>query len=222
MISLKKLGFGEESPSEVVMTTFNPDGSFHASVIGVRAHGASEVSLKVFTDTVTFYNLSSSHAAVINITNDVELLANLALRGLLNFDDSTLRFKSSKCVNAPRLENADAFVEIEVESLRKTKIRDKIGESEAAYFIARVKCIDLQKSDAFAIRRSESLAIESAVLATRILVAMEKGKEKAAKDLFLEIVGCKKKCDLSGSHKNDLRLITRIVESLKGRFGWRE
>lgn len=220
MISLEKLGVGKESPSEIVITTFNPDGSPHASTMGVKASGKSKVSLKVFTDTVTYRNLSSSRAAVVNIVKDVELIAGLALRDILNFDDSVLKFKSSKLVNAPRLENADAFLEIEVESLRRRRILDELGESEAAYFVAGVKCIDLQKPCARALRRSESLAIESAVLATKIVVAMKNGKQKNAKHLFLEIAKHKERCALIGS-KQDSHLITSIVESLRRRFGWR-
>lgn len=222
MNSLKKLGLSKEPQSEIVMTTFSLGGKPHASAIGVRVSGESKVSLKVFTDTITYENLSNSHAAVINIVRDVELVANLALRDLLNFNDRALSFKSSKCVNAPRLENADAFVEIEVESLRKRRILDKLGASEVAYFMARVKCVDMQKPAARAIRKSESLAIESAVLATRIVVAMKRGKEKIAKKMFLKIVKYKEKSALVGPNQKDSHLITKIVESLRRRFGWQD
>ncbi len=222
MGSLEKLGFSRQLPVETVVTTYSPGGEPHASTIGIKAHGKSKVSLKIYTDTITYRNLSISRAAVINVVRDVELLVNLALRDLLNFDDRTLKFKSSKSVNAPRLENADAFLEVEVESLRKRRVLDEIGESEAAYFTARIRCMELKHLDARALLRSDSPAIESAVLSSKIIAAMKNGKESKARKLFSEITKYEQKRALGSSGQEDSRLIVGMIESLRRRFGWRE
>lgn len=220
MVSLKEIGLTEEPPAEIVLTTFGPGGSPHASTMGVRASGESKVLLRVFTDTITFLNLSRSGAAVINIVRDPEILAKLALKDLLDFEEVYLRFKNSKCVNAPQLENADAIVEIEIKTSQKEKISDELGALEVAHFEAEVKYIGMQNPNVRPLRRSESLAIESAILATKIIEAMKKGREEIARDIFDKLSEHKKRSELNTPDSKDSRLITKIVDSLARRFGW--
>lgn len=220
MVSLEDLGLNEESPAEIVLTTFGQNGEPHASTIGVRACGKSGVALEVFTDTRTFKNLIGSKAAVINVVRDAGILAYLALKNLLRFKYE-LNFINSKYVNAPRLEGADAFVEIEVKNMRREKISNTLGTSEVAHFRAKIKHIDIRVSGARPFKRSEAFVIESAVLATKVLEAMKRGKEEIASKLFREIVEYREKCERVASGSKDSRIIAEIVGSLARRFNWR-
>lgn len=215
MISLERIGLTEESPAEIVLTTFYPDGRPHASTMGARASGDSKVLLRIFTATDSFKNIVRTRAAVINVVRDVELLANLALKDLLNFDESRLSLKRSKCVNAPRLEGADAWVEIEVREIRKDQISDEFGPSEVAHLTADVKKIEVGNPRIHPFRRSESFVIESAILATKVTEALKRGKGKIAKKMFRRLAEYQRECELIAPNSNDLRLITKIMDSLK-------
>lgn len=222
MVSLKEIGLTERSSAEIVLTTFHQNGTPHASAMGVRVSGESKVLLRIFTNTVTFQNLLRSGAAVINVVRDPEILAKLALKDLFDFEEADLRFKSSKCVNAPHLEKADTFVEIEIKTLQKEKISDELGASEVAHFEAEVKYIDVQNPNVRPLRRSESLVIESAILATKIMEAMRRGRKEIAKTIFNKLSKHKKRSELVTPDSKDSRLITKIVSSLARRFGWQE
>lgn len=39
MASLRDVGLGKESPVEVILSTFYPDGRPHASAVGIKAKG---------------------------------------------------------------------------------------------------------------------------------------------------------------------------------------
>jgi hypothetical protein len=217
--SLAGVGLAEGSPAEVVLTTFSPNGRPHASVMGVKARGKSNVALRVFTNTETFQNLCRSKAAVLNIVRDVELLASIALRDPLGFDESLLKFKRSRYVNAPKLEGADAWVEVEIQRMRRKKILDEVGSSEVAYVTARVKNIEILNPGIHPFKRSELFVIEVAVLATRIIEALKNNKRGAAKKLFLELKEYEKKCLRVAPQSGELNLIMKIIDSLKSSMG---
>jgi hypothetical protein len=218
MVSLRDVGLVEESPTEVILSTFYPDGKLHVSVMGVKAKGKSKVLLRIFTDTDTFSNITRSKGAVIIITRDIELMTNIALRRLLNFDESKLDFRSSRRVNAPILSKADAYVEIEVENIRKTKLLDEIGTSEVAYVTASVKNIKVQNSRICPFRRSESFLIESALLATRIMKAVEGGRDRVAEEKYRKLSEYQRECERIAPGSKDSCLISKITRSLKNQM----
>lgn len=211
----KEVGLTEGSPAEVVLTTFSSNGRPHASAMGVKTRGKSKVALTVFTNTKTFQNLLRSKAAVINIVKDAEFLVSLALKDLLGFNENTLKFKKSEHVNAPKLEEADAYVEIETEKVEKAKISDEVGSSEVAYITTRIKNIEVLNPSVHPFKRSELFMIESAVLATRIGEALKNDRKEAAERLFLELSKYEDKCRRIAPHSRELNLITRIINSLK-------
>lgn len=219
MSLLAEIGLTEGSPAEIVLTTFSFNGRPHTSAMGVRARGKSKVVLAVFTNTKTFKNLLRSKAAVINIVKDVEFLVSLALKDLLGFNENTLKFKKSEHVNAPKLEEANAYVEIETEKVEKAKISDEVGSSEVAYITARIKNIEVLNPSVHPFKRSEFFMIESAVLATRIKEALKNDRKEAAERLFLELNKYKDKCRRIAPNSRELNLITRIINSLKSEMG---
>jgi hypothetical protein len=217
------VGLNTESPAEIVLTTFYPDKRPHASTIGVKASGKSKVLLRIFTATDTFRNITKSKAAIINIVGDVKLLANLALKDLLGFKESMLSFENSKYVDAPRLKGADAHIEIEVKTIRKKRIFDELGTSEVAHLTAEVKNIDVKNPRIHPPRRSESFVIESAIMATRAMVALKRGEKKIAKKLFRRLNDYKEECELIAPNSRESCLIAKIANSLKrwGQLTWR-
>lgn len=219
MVSLKDMGLTEKSPTEIILSTFYPNGKPHVSVMGVKAKGKSRVLLRIFTDTDTFSNIMKSKSAVITITRDAELITNIALRHLLNFDESRLEFRSSSRVNAPILSKADAYMEIEVEKTRRTKLHDKIGTSEVAYVVAKVKNVKVQNRRVCPINRSESFLIESALLATRIMEALNRGRNQVAEEMYHKLSEYQRECERIAPKSKNSRLIAKIADSLKNQMG---
>ena len=206
MTSLADIGLGEEL-AEVALTTFRPDGRPHASTMGVRASGDSKILLRIFTDTDTFQNISENRSAVVNIVGDAELLARLALKNILKFDESNLEFGKSG-----KLDDASAWVKIEVEELHKEKISDELGTAEVAHVTAVVREIDVKDPDVRPLKRGESPVIESAVLATRIRVALDNGKQELARDMLNKLAEHR---DSAAPGSSDSRLIAEISNSLE-------
>ncbi len=206
MTSLAEIGLGEEI-AEVALTTFYPDGRPHAATMGVRTSGDSKILLRIFTDTDTFRNIAENRSAVVNIVGDAGLLARLALKDLLKFDESELEFGEDG-----KLNDAGAWVKIEVEELRKEQISDELGTAEVAHVTAGVRGIDVRDPDVRPLKRGESPAIESAVLATRIRVALDNGKQELAREMFEKIAELRERAAPGSS---DSRLIAEISDSLE-------
>lgn len=217
--SLAEIGLSEQSPAEIVLTTFSPDKKPHASVVGIRTIGKSKVLLRIFTNTRTFRNLLQSRAAVINIVRDVNLLASLALNGSPRFGKITLKFEKLGYVNAPRLAKTDARVEVEVEKVGRAKIADEIGSSEVAHITARVKNIEVINPSIRPFKRSEFFVIESAILATRIKEALKNGRDEVAKKRFLELSEYVEKCRRIAPHSGELNLMKKIKDLFKNEMG---
>ncbi|KXB02286.1 hypothetical protein AKJ43_02065 [candidate division MSBL1 archaeon SCGC-AAA261D19] len=212
MPSLRDLGI-TDVPSETVLTTFSPERKPHASAMGVRAITDRDVKLKIFTATKTFQNIDRKGAAVINIVGDAELLVRLGLPQI--FSSKNIEFEKSKQVDAPRLLGADAFIEFEVKNVEKDNISDEIGISEVAYLTGSVKNIEIGDCSPRAFKRTEFFLIESAIIATRAIEALKRGKKNMAEDMIQEIDHYRKKCDEIAPHSSETAHIGKIVDSLE-------
>ncbi len=219
MSSLAETGLSEQSPAEIILTTFSPDKRPHASVVGIKTINQSKLFLRIFTNTRTFQNLLHSKAAVINIVRDVELLVSLALKEFTSFGKIAIEFEKSRNVNAPKLAKSDAHVEIEVEKVERAKISDEIGSSEVAHITARVKNIELITPSIYPFKRSEFFVTESAILATRVKEALKNGKYDVAKKKFLEISEYLEKCRRIAPHSVELNLMIKIKGLFKNEMG---
>lgn len=219
MVTLAELGLSAESPAEIVLTTLSPTGEPHASTIGAKADGESRIKLKVFTDTKTFENIAHRGAAVINITRDAGLLAGLALKEILGFEQESLRFEKSKHVDAPRLLGADAFIEFEVEEMERASVSDEIGISEVAYITGRVKGIEAKRRPARPFKRADFFVIEAAIAATRAIEALKRGRREVAGKFLGELEGYLGACERVAPGSREAGLIAKIADSLRGKLG---
>src|SRR5919201_5462842 len=63
---------------ESILTSQAPDGSVNFAPMGVE-WGEETIVLKPFLETTTFRNVSATRAAVVNLTDDIYLLAQSAI-----------------------------------------------------------------------------------------------------------------------------------------------
>ncbi len=212
--SLQQLGFNTDCPVEVILTTYSPKGKPHAASIGVRMGKSNEVKMKIFTSSQTFQNITNTGAAVINVVDDPKLLATPALKEIPGFKEK-LEFEESRHVDAPKLSSACAYIELEVKNLNKMSISDEIGASEVANVKGVVKNIEVVKRLPRPFKRADFFLVESAILATRAVKALRRGKNDVAQNLIREIDIHRKKCGRTAPHSPEMKMITRITDSLK-------
>ncbi len=219
MVSLKDVGITHDSPAEVVLTTFYPNGNPHAAIVGVTAKGEKLLLLRIFLDTKTYQNVVAAKSGVINITNNAELIAKIALPDISGLDEKTLDYKNSEYVNAPKLTGADAHVEIVTSNIQEAQWSDDIGASKVAHIITYVKNIELSKPSTHPFKRTDSFLIESAVLASKALEALKNDRTEVAKKLLKKIDQYKSECKRIAPESKYFYFISKITSYLKNRLG---
>lgn len=172
---LDELGFLKNVIIETVVTTYGADARPNAAPMGVVRVGKDEVEIRPYKDTRTYENLRSTKATVVNVTDDVNVFyaTTFKERG----DVPTEWFEKGSTVNAPRLRDASACIEVEA-------IDTHDVSAERAAFRCKVKLIEVKKTVPSAFNRSVSATIESVIHATRVKVLLQKGKTKEADELI--------------------------------------
>jgi hypothetical protein len=214
--NLKKLGFTIDCPAETIVTTFSVNGKPHASPMGTWLKKSGEIELRIHTSSRTFQNIVRTRAAVINISRDPKLLASQALKDVFK-SKTSLKFKKSKFVDAPKLSNADAWIELEIKNLDKMKISDEIGTSEIARVVGMVRNIEVSKPSIYPLRRASFFLLESAILATKAIEAFKRGKDDVAEKIIQEIENYRERCRKVACCSSEMKMIEKIVNFLKKR-----
>lgn len=216
MPTLDELGFTKNCMVETILTTYSPGRSPHACALGVQRLEKGKLSFKLFTDSQTFQNVSSTRAGTINVVEDAEKIAKSGLPEIFPREEA-FKFESSEVVEAPRLAEASAFVEFKVEGLTIETISDELGTSEVAEIIASVENIKYIDSPPRPFKRSESFLIESAIRATRAIEIMNRDKKNIAEKMTQEIAQYDDKCQEIASDSPECKLISKILNYLEGK-----
>jgi len=102
---------------EVILTTKSRDGKVDAAPMGLRFidNNLSRFLLRIYKENKTYRNLIERPAGVANITRDPTVF----VKYLMKDKDKYLReeIEDSEVVDAPRLRNAEAYIEFTVESI---------------------------------------------------------------------------------------------------------
>jgi hypothetical protein len=136
---------------ECIVTTVDPQGAVNFAPMGVE-WGDDAIVLKPFLETTTFANLRAGGAAVVNVTDDVGLIARSAI--------ASPQFPAvpAAVVRGVVLEAACSWREVEVESLDDTPPRSRI--------VTRVVHRGTRR-DFIGFNRARHAVLEGAILATR-------------------------------------------------------
>jgi hypothetical protein len=157
---LTDLGFIKNTISETIVSTYNPDGTPNAAPMGIIPQDEEHVNIIFFGDTQTRQNIAATKSAVINLTNNIELFYQTC------FKDPHRKlpadwFKTTQTCPAPRLQAADAAIEVTLLNLEplvqaKTKATLKIENIAAPTQFPKVYC------------RAMALTLEAIIHATRV------------------------------------------------------
>ncbi|MEO8029409.1 MAG: DUF447 domain-containing protein [Gemmatimonadota bacterium] len=137
---------------ETIITTLDAEGLVNCAPMGVE-WGETEIVVKPFLATTTFRNLSATHSAVINLTDDVMLFAVGAT--------STAVFPTGPAVmvNGVVLDATCSWRELEVVSIDATPPRSRI--------VTRIVHHGFRR-EFLGFNRARHAVLEAAIFATRL------------------------------------------------------
>jgi hypothetical protein len=178
MDNLANLGFIKKTIMETIVSTYNVKGEPNAAPMGVEMKNAQHIIIRPYLSSLTYKNLQFKRCAVINITSDPELYYRTAFKetnpqGRM----PTEWFEKAEVVDAPRLREADAFIEVSVISVRSL-------EAKRAVVLCDIKLVKTLNSFPRAYCRATFATIEAVIHATRVKIFLANGKRKEAEKLI--------------------------------------
>lgn len=162
---LAMLGFREGFTVETILSTFNEDNTPNAAPMGVVTSGP-QVVVKPFKTTITYKNLIRSRCAVINVTDDPFIFYRTVFKGPRWGERSQLLFTRARKVDAPKLKDALAFLEVQAESVEE----DSAPRARILFKVLSLTVNRLKKPEAH--NRAAAALTESIIHATRIRAAL--------------------------------------------------
>jgi len=184
MEKLADLGFSKGVITETIVTTYNWDGLPNAAPMGAIMENEQRILIRPYTSSLTYRNLKSKKCAVINITSDPEVFYRTAFKEA-NPQGKVPKewFEKAETIDAPRLQIADALIEISVEAI----VPMSIGRNKA---VGSVKLIKARSLLPQVYCRALFATVEAIIHATRVKVFSagdEEEKKQALK--LLETIG---------------------------------
>jgi uncharacterized protein len=137
---------------ESIVTTLDPDGRPNFAPMGVE-WGEDVIVLKPFVETTTFRNVQATGVAVVNLTDDVLLIAESAI------GNPVFPASPANAVHGVVLEAACSWRELEVLALDATPPRSRI-EMRVVHRGVRREFVGFN--------RARHAVLEAAILATRV------------------------------------------------------
>ena len=119
MAKLTDFGFSEGAIFEVILSTYNRDGTPNAAPMGATLQNPQTLSLNIYNSSQTSRNLNASGCAVINLISDIEVFYKTTFKEANPNGKLTQEwFEKAEAVNAPKLRIAEATIDV---SVAKTK-----------------------------------------------------------------------------------------------------
>lgn len=156
---------------EAIVTTYNTDKSPNAAPIGIYPVSKDEVKMDIHAPTDTRSNLLRTGACVVNVVFDPLLFLRCAILGSGKGEaeneiagDETIPAEN---VDAPVLKEANAWIELAMQTHEEKTRRDARGEMEFSRVVCRVVNTTINKKYPIAVNRGLFAAIEVAVARSR-------------------------------------------------------
>ncbi len=179
MDKLADFGFLKSVITETIVTTYNQDGLPNAAPMGAIMKNEKHILVRPYTSSVTYRNLQSKKCAVINITSNPEVFYKTAFKEA-SPDGKVPKewFEKAETVDAPRLQIADAIIEISIEAIRPISSR----RTEAVGAVKLIKATNLLPQ---VYCRALFATVEAIIHATRVKVFLAGNKKKKKQALKL-------------------------------------
>jgi len=175
---LSDLGFIENCVFEVIVSTYGINHTPNAAPMGVMTDDMRRLIMKPYTTSQTYRNILFHKHAVINITSDPIIYYRTAFKDANPYKRVPIDwFEKADLVNAPKLNNADACIEV-----KAIKIENK--KRDRAKVLCEVVNISILNTVPKSYCRANFALIESIIHATRIKVFLSEGEKERAKELI--------------------------------------
>ncbi|MGQ9719158.1 MAG: DUF447 domain-containing protein [Nitrososphaerales archaeon] len=178
MNALFDLGLVKDRIFETIVSTYDSNGEPNAAPMGVMTDGLQRLMITPYITTQTYRNLVLHRCAVVNITSEPVIYYATSFKE----DDPDKRaflnlFEKADLINAPRLRNADAYIEVKVRQIGVKKDRAKVlCGVEKVYPVAKIP--------PKAYCRAPFAVIESIIHATKIKVFLSNGEKERTEELI--------------------------------------
>lgn len=172
MAKLTDFGFSEGTIFEVILSTYNRDGTPNAAPMGASLQNPQTLSLNIYNSSQTSRNLNASGCAVVNLTGDIEVFYKTTFKEV-NPDGKLTQewFEKAEAVNAPKLRMAEATIDVSVADIKpfeadKTKFTFKVEQIKATKICPQVYC------------RAKALTLEAIIHANRVKAFINDKKQQ--------------------------------------------
>ena len=170
-MNITDMGFLPGRILESIVTTYNSDGSPNAAPIGIYPLSEDEIRMDVHEPTDTRTNLLRTGACVVNVIFDPHLFLKCAIlgsgKGEAENEVAPSDVRPAENVDAPVLKEANAWIELKMQSSEEKTRHDEHGETEFSRIVCRVENTGVNKKYPIAINRGLFAAIETAVAKSR-------------------------------------------------------
>ena len=183
MAKLIDLGFSKGIIFETIVSTYNHDGTPNAAPMGAIMQNSERIKLNIYNSSTTSFNLKTNKCAVINITSNIELFFKTAFKEV-NVDGKLPQdwFEKSEAVAAPKLQLADATVDV-------SNIDLVAVGGEKTSFSCRVEQVNISKMCPQVYCRAMGLTLEAIIHGTRVKAFAKDEKKKQQVEQLLQIIG---------------------------------
>ena len=183
MAKLIDLGFSKGIIFETIVSTYNHDGTPNAAPMGAILQNSQRIKLNIYNSSTTSFNLKTNKCAVINITSNIELFFKTAFKEV-NVDGKLPQdwFEKSEAVAAPKLQLADATVDV-------SNIDLVAVGGEKTSFSCRVEQVNISKMCPQVYCRAMGLTLEAIIHGTRVKAFVKDQKKKQQVEQLLQIIG---------------------------------
>lgn len=170
-MNIADMGFTPGRIMEAIVTTYNQDGSPNAAPIGIYPISSNKIQMDIHAPTDTRLNLLRTGACVVNVIFDPFLFIKCAVlgsgKGETENEIAGGEVLPAENVDAPILKDANAWIELKMQTHEEKTKKDMHGEMEFSRVICRVVNTTINKKFPIAINRGLFAAIEVAVARSR-------------------------------------------------------
>jgi len=182
MAKLTDLGFLKDTFAETIVSTYNTDGTPNAAPMGIILENQQTLILNIFNTSTTNCNLKTSKCAVINLTNNIEAFYKTTFKEANpNGKLPAEWFDKARTINAPRLQFADASIEVSVINMEPCGV-------DRTKFVCNVKQTKTPKKYPQVYNRALSATIEAITHATRVKAFINDEKKQKQVSELLEMI----------------------------------
>jgi hypothetical protein len=170
-MNIADMGFIPGRIMEAIVTTYNSDKSPNAAPIGIYPLSDVEIQMDVHEPSDTRSNLLRTGGCVVNVVFDPYLFLKCTILGSGKGEKENEVAKDevipAENVDAPVLKEANAWIELKMQSSEEKTRRDEQGEMKFSRIVCSVENTGVNKKYPIAVNRGLFAAIEAAVAKSR-------------------------------------------------------